>query len=145
MNRNRDNHLPLRTITTLYTGRLSALQRKRAAEHVSSCPQCALAVAEFFSGQSLIAAPAGFSGEVLRKARQADTGNSLAVYSLKVLIAACIALALLFSDVSARLMSGISEIQAPDLGFAQTVSASLNSFSENILFWEVFDHEKEER
>lgn len=145
---NEKGHLTVEGISALCAGALSSEERLRAAEHIAGCPACASRLAASLE-VSLSTVPEGFAEQVVNKAenvKAAKDKRQFLFYSLRVSLAACIALVILFSGLLNRLFAfNVTEMKLPDLHAVSQITERLSSFSEKVMNMEVFTDEKEKK
>ncbi len=142
---NKSGHLDAAAVEALKKGRLPPEALAEAAEHTAVCTVCAAALADSFGENELAAVPAGFSEAVLSKADfRKENSRQFVFYSLRVALAASIALFILFSGAFSGLSLYASERGSPpDLDFPYKISESIRDSSKKLLDWEVFYHDQE--
>ncbi len=110
------------------------------AEHISDCEECALLLADSYDSSELIAPPQGFS-EVVKEEISINRIYEFYKYSLRVSVAACVALFILFTGVFR--IGYTVDIKAPNMTFLDTVNKNIVSFSDNLIKMEVMFYGKE--
>lgn len=141
-------HLKVDVIYSIKADNLMPHDLEEALNHICSCDKCAELLAESFTKEDLIDIPVGFQEETLSKIKtKKDKNKEFIFYSLRVAIAACISIFIVFSSSFNLLSSNFAalKIKAPDTTVVNSISSKLNNFSQKIITMEVFDNEKEKR
>jgi len=116
------------------------------SEHICQCEECVDALADSFSDNELAEAPSGFEQEILSKIRKKKENNKQFVfYSLRVAMAASIALMFVFSNLLnfvANTKDKSFDVNPMSLSTINTINSNLNNFSQKIINMEVFNNEK---
>lgn len=121
-------------LKALQAGTLPPDQQLTLLSHIAECETCA---ARFCSlTDPLLNTPPDFEERTISKWRERKKPQRFSIlwYSLRVGIAACIALALLYSGVFERFDT---KLQLPDNRKLDGITAEMNRFTEKILNWEV--------
>ena len=144
-----EGHLTPAAFRRLAEGGADGGERLRAAEHMAVCPACAAAFSEYLGSRELAPVPPGFGEEVRGRIRSRKAGRvTLVFYSLRVALAACVALLFVFSGAfryAADMPSRAGRVRAPDLRFVSAFDTQLRDFSQRVLDWEVFTDAKKEK
>lgn len=121
-------------LKALQAGTLSQEEQIALLTHIAGCEACAARLCELIP--HTLDTPPGFEKKVISRwhAQQKSRHLSLFLYSLRVGIAACIALVLLYSGVFERFHV---ELRPPDMGKANSITAEMNRMTEKIINWEV--------
>jgi hypothetical protein len=139
-------HLTNISLKALKEGSLSDNELILLSEHISYCEGCASLLANSFNDNELAEAPLGFEQEILCKIKKKKENNKMFVfYSLRVAVAASIALMFVFSNglnFLANTKTKTLEINPMSLSTINTINKSLNNFSQKIINLEVFNNEK---
>ena len=144
-----NGHLTNLSIKDLKEGYLNNDDLVSISEHICTCEDCADALANSFNDNELVDAPLGFQQETLSKIDKKKENNTQFVfYSLRVAIAASIALLFVFSNALNFIANTKVEplnIAPMSLSTTNTINKSLNDFSQKIIHLEVFNNEKEKK
>jgi len=144
-----NGHINNRSIHMLKEGSLSDVDLILISEHISSCTNCADALANSFSDSELVCAPSSFEEEILCKIKiKKEKSNQFIFYSLRVTMAASIALVFVFSNqlnFIANTKSSKLNVNPISLSSVNTLNDSLNEFSQKIINMEVFSNEKRKK
>ena len=144
-----NGHLTKISLKALKEGYLNDTELILISEHICSCEACADALANNFNDNDLADAPLGFQQEILSKVDNKKEKNVLFLfYSLRVAMAASIALVFVFSNVLPYIANTKVEplnIAPMSLSTTNSINKSLNDFSQKIIHMEVFNNEKEEK
>ncbi|MBU3143749.1 hypothetical protein [Clostridium sp. CF012] len=139
-------HLTKTSLKALKEGSLSDNELILLSEHICICEGCADALANSFNEFELAEAPLGFEQEVMSKIKNKKEKNTqFLFYSLRVAMAASIALMFVFSNelnFLANTKTKILDVNPMSLSTINTVNESLNNFSQKIINLEVFNNEK---
>lgn len=142
-----NGHLTEILLKALKSGLLKDNDLISVSEHICNCEACANTFAESFNSNELSEAPLGFEEEIIgkiKKKRENDT--QLVFYSLRVAIAACIALFFVFSNtLNFVVNTNARSINPPNLSIVNSINSDLNNFSQKIISMEVFNNEKEKK
>lgn len=141
-----NGHLTKISLKGLKEGSLGANELILISEHICNCVGCADALANNFNNNELASAPLGFEQEILSKIKKKKENNTRFVfYSLRVAMAASIALIFVFSsqlNFMANTKIKTLNINPLSLSTINTINESLNNFSQKIINLEVFNNEK---
>ena len=140
-----NGHLTKTALEALHTGTLCDEALDCVLAHIGSCEKCADLFASGFDDSELSQPPAGFCEE-LNKRLKSSGGNgkrSLALYALRVSIAACAALIITFSGSLGTLANKPAKI--PDSKTVNSISTHLKTFSQHLVNMEVFNYDKQEK
>ncbi len=144
-----NGHLTKVSLKSLKEGSLSDYELVLISEHVCHCEGCADALANSFDDNELVEAPLGFEAEILSKIKKKKESNTQFVfYSLRVAIAASIALMFVFSNaLNFVANTKVKTLTVPtiSLGTINTINKSLNDFSQKLINMEVFNNEKQKK
>jgi hypothetical protein len=146
---NEDNHLTEMSLKAFKEGHLDDKSLILLSEHIACCEECADALADSFNDNELAKAPLGFQEEIQNKIKNKKQNSfQFGFYSLKVAVAACIALIIVFSSqlnylANTKLVT--SYIKAPDLSIVNSINTNLYNLSEKIINMEVFNNENEKK
>jgi len=139
-------HLTKISLKSLKDGYLSDSELILLSEHIFICEGCADALANSFNDNELAEAPLGFQQEILSKIKNKKEKNTQFVfYSLRVAIAASIALMFVFSNglnFLANTKTKTLNVSPMSLSAINTINENLNNFSQKIINLEVFNNEK---
>lgn len=139
-------HLTEASLKALKEGSLNDNELILLSEHVCNCEGCADALANSFNDNELIDTPLGFEHEILCKIKKKKESNTQFVfYSLRVAMAASIALMIVFSNglnILANTETKTLKVNPMSLSTINTINESLNDFSQKIINLEVFNNEK---
>jgi len=145
----RNEHLTQAALQKLKSGELSEVELIRVTDHIADCKSCASAFVECFSVSEFIDVPYGFAEEVESKLYSRRKSNrQFTFYSIRVAIAACAALVIVFSSTLnfvTNLEVKAVNIRQPDLHFINSINSSLQDLSQTLLNMEVFKNEKEKK
>ena len=141
-----NGHLTKISLKGLKEGSLSDDELVLLSEHICQCEGCADALADSFNNNELVDAPLGFEQEILSKIKKKKESNTQFVfYSLRVAMAASIALMFVFSsplNFVANTKIETLNVNPMSLSTMNTINESLNDFSQKIINMEVFNNEK---
>lgn len=141
-----NGHLSKISIKGLKEGSLSDNELILLSEHICHCEGCADALANSFDDNELTDAPLGFEQEILNKInKEKEINTQFIFYSLRVVMAASIALMFVFSNplnFVANAKSETLEVTPMSLSTINSINESLNNFSQKIINLEVFNNEK---
>ena len=144
-----NGHLTSISIEGLKEGSLSDSDLVLISEHICKCEICAYAFASSYTENELFKAPSGFQDEILSKIKKKkDSNNEFLFYSLRVAMAASIALMFVFSNalnIIANTKVKTLNVNPINLSSINTISKNLSNFSEKIITMEVFNYEKGEK
>nr|WP_254903585.1 hypothetical protein [Clostridium tyrobutyricum] len=130
-------------------GNLQDTELIQISEHVSQCEKCSDEMADSFTDTELAEAPLGFEEEVNNRISDRKKANvQFVLYSIRVSIAACIALVFVFSNtlnVIANTKVKTVDIVSPNLSIVNSINKSLDDFSQKIISMEVFNSENKEK
>jgi len=139
-------HLTKISLKALKEGSLSDNELILLSEHISNCEDCADALANSFNDFELAEAPLGFEQEIMSKIKKKkEKKTQFVFYSLRVAMAASIALMFVFSNGLNFLANTKTKTWNPNpmsLSNINTINVSLNNFSQKIINLEVFNNEK---
>jgi len=141
-----NEHLTKISIKAFKDGSLGDNELIILSEHISHCEECAGVLANSFNDGELAEAPLGFEQEILCKIKKKKEKNTqFLFYSLRVAMAASIALMFVFSNglnFLANTKTKTLEVNAMSLSNINIINESLNNFSQKIINMEVFNNEK---
>lgn len=141
-----NGHITKTSLKALKEGFLSDNELILLSEHMSHCEGCADALANSFDDNELAEAPLGFEQEIMCKIKNKKEKNTQFVfYSLRVTMAASIALMFVFSNglnFLANTKTNTLNVNPMSLSSINTINESLNNFSQKIINLEVFNNEK---
>ncbi len=144
-----NGHLTKISLEGLKDGTLIDSELVLISEHICSCEDCAEALADSFNESELLNAPLGFEEEVLSKIKnKKQSKNEFIFYSLRVTMAASIALVFVFSGALNSLANTnikAVNVNPASLSTVNTINKSLNHFSQKIINLEVLGNEKEKK
>lgn len=141
-------HLTFEAIHALKTGTLSEIELLQALKHIGECKLCGVRYADSFGKNELEEIPSGFAEEVLsRISTVKDSRKQYILYSLRVTVAVCASLAIIFSGALNFMtkMDYTAIVKSPDLRFVNAINTSLRDVSQKILDMEVNVNDKEEK
>ncbi len=136
----------------LKSGRLSEAEAIVALEHIGECEQCADAFAGIYHETELLALSSGFRSAVFSaveqekrtipavKSKRDDKRRELFRYGVRVSLAACITLVLLFSG-TINYGINLSRSIHPDFSRVNVITEDLRGFSDKLVN---FKYQKEE-
>ncbi|MCB2306860.1 hypothetical protein LGL08_12515 [Clostridium estertheticum] len=140
---NENGHVTKILIQRFKEGSLSDNELVLMSEHICLCETCAAVLADSFNNNELADAPLGFEQEVICKIKKKKESNTQFIfYSLRVITAASIALIFVFSNSLNFIANKPLDVNPINLSSINTISTSLNSFSQKIINMEVFNNEK---
>lgn len=141
-----NGHLTKISLKGLKEGSLSNNELALISEHICECTDCADFLASSFNDNELFDAPSGFQDEILSKIKKKKESNTeFLFYSLRVAIAASIALMFVFSNalnIMANTKIKTLNVNPINLSSINTINKNLSNFSEKIITMEVFNYEK---
>ena len=142
-------HLTIAAMDSLKDGELNSEDMILVAEHIGMCEYCADILANSFEEGQLVEASQDFSETVLNKVNfKVQNKTQFIAYSLRVTLAATLALILVFSNMF-NFKSGNSNVllsKIPDSAtITKTINKSMDNFSQKINRWEIFSNEKREK
>lgn len=141
-----NGHLTNISLKGLKDGSLSMDELIIISEHISKCEECAGALADSFMENELSDVPSGFEQEILCKIKnRKEKKTQFVFYSLRVAMAASIALMFVFSNqlnFIANKKTNTLNVNPISLSSINTVNDSLNDFSQKLINMEVFYNEK---
>lgn len=137
-----DEHLTKYAIKNLREGCLNDEDTVLALEHIGVCEKCANDFANSFDEDELEVVPLGFEEEVVRKINKKEEDNMQFIfYAFKIGVAACIALAITFSNILgfvANKQVKVAQINPPKLSAVDSINTGISNFSEKLIKMEVF-------
>ncbi|MFT5871559.1 MAG: hypothetical protein ACI8WT_000479 [Clostridium sp.] len=141
-----NGHLTKISIKGLKEGSLSDNELVLLSEHICNCIECADTLASSFDNNELAGVPSGFDEEILWKIKKKKESNTqFMFYSLRVAMAASIALLFVFSN-SLNFLANTKikalNVNPMSISSINTINESLNDFSQKIITLEVFNNEK---
>lgn len=141
-----NGHLTKKSLKGIKEGTFSDNELVLLLEHICQCEECVVALADSYNNNELMQVPCGFEQETLIKIKNKKVKNTQFIfYSLRVAIAASIALIFVFSNplnfvASTKVKTlGINPIS---FSYINTINSNLNKTSQNIINMEVFNDEK---
>ena len=141
-----NGHLTKISLEGLKEGSLSDSELVLISEHICLCEDCADDFSNSFNDNELFDAPSGFQDEILSKIKKKkESNNEFLFYSLRVGMAASIALMFVFSNalnIMANTKIKTLNVNPINLSSINTINKSLSNFSEKIITMEVFNYEK---
>lgn len=141
-----NGHLTKTSLNGLKEGSLNDDELILISEHICHCEGCANALADSFDDNELVEAPSGFQQEVLSKIKKKkESKTQFVFYSLRVAMAASIALIFVFSNTLnsvANTKNKTLDVTPISLSTINTINRSLNDFSQKLINMEVFNNEK---
>lgn len=142
-------HLSGYEMKALREGTLHKSEILALSEHLSVCGLCAGKFAAGFGEEELLAVPSGFGENIMARLKPGkEDRKQLFFYSVRVAVAACVALAFVFSGALsffADLDSKIKGYGAKGQQVADVVNTGFQDFSKKILELEVFVNENEKK
>ena len=142
---NENEHLNEMTLIELKNGLLEDKELILVSEHICNCERCAVNLADILEGNELAEAPAGFEEEIQSKIKK-KKDTQFIFYSLRVTIAACMALVFVFSNtLNFAANTKVESIKPLNLSVVNSINTGLNNFSQKIINMEVFNNEKEKK
>lgn len=142
----KNGHLTEESIKCIKDGSLKNEEIIMALEHTSQCEKCSGYLADGFNDNELVKIPSGFCEEVQNKIKKKKS-NEFIFYSVRVSIAACIALAIVFSNALNFIVNTkkVANITSPNLSIVNSINTNINNFSQKIIDMEGFNNENEKR
>lgn len=141
-----NGHLTKRSLKAFKEGSLDDSDLILISEHICTCDSCTDDLSNSFSASELTCTPLGFEEEILSKIKSSKRKKtSFMFYSLRVTIAASIALVFVFSNALnfvANTKTATFAMKPMSLSSLYTINKSLNDLSQNIITLEVFNNEK---
>ncbi len=141
-----NGHLTKKSLNGLKDASLSTDELILLSEHISHCEDCASALADSFMDNEFADVPSGFEQEILCKIKnRKEKKTQFVFYSLRVAMAASIALIFVFSNqlnFIANKKTNALNVNPISLSSINTINDSLNNFSQKIINMEVFYNEK---
>lgn len=145
----KSGHLSEYALAALKEGTLNKAEILAASEHMSGCRLCAGKFAGSFGENELLEVPSGFKDDIAARLRPAkEEKRQFLFYSLRVAIAACAALIIVFSGTLSFIADMDSKIKGSQTGglyLADTLNAGFQNFSQKILDLEVLVNENEKK
>jgi len=140
----KSGHISKISLNKFKEGYLSDNEILMIAEHISLCENCADVLANSFDNDELACAPVGFQQEILSKIKDKKSNRTQFVfYSMRVVMAASIALMFVFSNSLNILANNKTlNVNPVNLSSINTVNVNLDNFSQKIINMEVFKNEK---
>lgn len=143
---NEKGHISESGFAALHAEQLSDMELITVCEHMAECDTCADTFANGLTEAELIPSSSGFD-EMLKENFAAQNRNKfqLLTYSLRVALAACAALVIVFSGLLNPMINAVNtqgNFSAPQFSFISTINAKLHDFSQSLLQWEVPHNEK---
>jgi hypothetical protein len=120
----------------------------QALKHIGECGHCSAIYADSFDADALAEVPDGFAEEVVSKATAAkENKRQYILYSIRVAVAACASLAIVFSGVLNSISNAdyTANIRPPNLAIVNSINADLQDVSQKILNMEAYVNEKERK
>lgn len=143
---NENGHLTKISLKAFKEGSLNDKELVSISEHICHCEECADALANCFNDNELCDAPSGFGEEILNKIKKKKESNTqFFLYSLRVTMAASIALVFVFSNALSFVATTKNitfDVNPINLNSIYTINNNLNNFSQKIINTEVFNNEK---
>ena len=141
-----NGHLTKISLKAFKQGSLSDNELMLISQHICTCDSCSDDLSNSFSEDELIHTPLGFEEEILSKIKSSKRRkNEFVFYSLRVTIAASIALVFVFSNglnFVANTKTTTIAIRPMSLSSVYIINKSLNDLSQNIIKLEVFNNDK---
>lgn len=142
-------HLSQFILESLKEGTLPEVELIQAVSHMADCESCANAYADSFNTSELSDVPLGFADEVRRRLSLKKKYNrQFVAYSMKVAVAVCASLVIVFSGAINFIASAdsiITKTQPANLSFINNVNTNLKDFSQKLLFKEGFKNENKKK
>ncbi len=147
-------HLTPESTALFVSGGAHAEERRALSEHIGECDQCAELLSDALASDTaqLPGPPASFAEDTLYALRQLESQNTPAqlkkqylFYCLRVGLAVCASLAVVFSGVFDHLSAGmpaLSEVTG-SIAFTQQLSDDMKDFSDKLINLEVLPHDKQ--
>lgn len=124
---------------------LSDIELAILSEHIGNCEKCAEKLADSFAQDDFLKVPGGFEEEIKNKInRKHEKSRQFFFYTLKVSMAACIALVFVFSSaLNFMANTGVKtmKIKSPEFTVVNSINMELGNFTSKIIDMEVFDNE----
>jgi hypothetical protein len=144
-----NGHLTKMSLDGFKEGTLNDNELILISEHICQCEGCADTLANSFEDNELVEAPSDFEQEILRKIKKKKENTTQFVfYSLRVAMAASIALMFVFSNALnfiANTKVKTLDVNPVSLSTINTINRSLNDFSQKLINMEVFNNEKRKK
>lgn len=141
-----NGHLTKTSLIAFKEGFLSDNELILLSEHICNCEGCADALGDSFNNDELADAPLGFEEAILSKMKKKKERNTqFMFYSLRVVMAASIALIFVFSNPLSFVTNtkiGTLNVNPISLSAIDKINLNLNNFSQKIINTEVFNNEK---
>lgn len=142
-------HLSIETLQAIKTGTISEIEMIHSVTHIGECESCANCYADIFGENELFEAPGGLEEEVRNKLKPKHVKDRQFIYySLRVAVAACIALMIVFSgilDVITSIDARALKTRTSDFSIVNSINSNLKGFSDKILNMEVLKNEKKKK
>jgi len=142
-------HLSEYDMKALREGALHESELLALSDHLSVCGLCAGKFAASFGEEELLAVPFGFGENIMARLKPGkEDKKQLFFYSVRVAVAACVALIFVFSgalNFLADLDSKIKGYEVKGQYVADVVNMGFQDFSKKILKLEVFVNENEKK
>jgi hypothetical protein len=142
-------HISYSSLKKLKNNSLTDDELIKVSEHIADCEKCSGYLAESFNEDELVDAPYGFQEEVKRKINKKSINRSqFFFYSMRVAVAACLSLIILFSSTlkfMADTTAVIENISAPNFKVVNSINRDLSNFTNKIVNMEVCNNENEKR
>ncbi|MHC6181405.1 hypothetical protein ACYUJ6_16430 [Clostridium sp. JNZ X4-2] len=146
---NRDGHIKDLSIKRFKERRLSDMELAVLSKHIGNCEKCAGKLADSFQQDDFLKVPYGFEEEVKNRInRKYEKNRQFFFYSLRISIAACIALVFVFSSTlnfMANTTMKTMEIKSPKFTAVNSINMKLDNFTNRIIDMEVFNNENEKK
>lgn len=144
-----NGHLTERSINGLKEGYLNDNELILISEHICNCEFCAVQLGDSFNNNELTDVPSGFEQEIMFKIKNIKQSKTqFMFYSLRVAMAASIALIFVFSNglnfVANTNMKTLN-VNPINLSTINTINNNLNNFSQKIINMEVFNNAKRKK
>ena len=147
-------HLSPEELRALKEGTFQDAEIMSLLEHISDCSLCAAKFAGCFREDELLEVPSGFRENIMSRLEPEKVNNykvdqrQQMLYSIRVAIAACTTLVLIFSG-ALNLIAGLdNKLKGYDFQgqrVVETINTSFQDFSQKVLNMEAFLNEDEKK
>ena len=144
-----NGHISYSSLKKLKNNSLTDDELIKVSEHIADCEKCSEYLAESFNEDELVDAPYGFQEEVKQEIdKKLITRAQFFFYSMRVAVAACLSLVILFSSTFKFMQDTtavIENISAPNFRVVNSINSDLSNFTNKIVNMEVYHNENEKR
>ncbi|MCI1967914.1 hypothetical protein [Clostridium luticellarii] len=142
---NSSGHIKNSALKRFRDGNLNDIELVILSKHIESCEECAEKLTDSFEQVDFLKVPGGFQEEIKDKInRRHEKNRQFFFYSLKVSMAACIALVFVFSSTLNFMAStGVRtlKIKSPQFTVVNSINMKLGNFTNKIIDMEGFNNE----